>query len=149
MTHGDEHHDQADDVDVTDVADTTDTTDTADTVDAADVVDVTIERTESVTITFDDGLVCVFPVAELRASCPCATCRGLRERGEIAWPRPGRPDTIQITDANFAGAWGVSISWSDGHDTGIYAWAPLRRWWLAGRDDELTPEAPRAPETPR
>ena len=110
-------------------------------VDAADVVDVTIERTEQVTITFDDGLVCSFPVTELRAGCPCATCRGFRERGEVAWPRPGRPDTIEIVDAHFAGAWGVSISWSDGHDTGIYAWEPLRRWWLAGRAGDMVAEA--------
>ena len=52
-----------------------------------DVVDVTIERTESMTITFDDGLVCRFGVGELRAACPCATCRGFRERGGVAWPR--------------------------------------------------------------
>ncbi len=104
------------------------------------VVDVTIERSESVTITFDDGVVCAFPVEELRAACPCATCRGMRERGGIAWPRPGQPNSITIASAEFAGAWGLSISWSDGHDTGIYAWTPLRRWWLAGRDDPLTAE---------
>lgn len=120
-----------------------DSTDAADDLGTtADVVDVTIERTEHVTITFDDGLVCTFPVGELRAACPCATCRGFRERGEIAWPRPGRPTTVSITSAEFAGAWGVSIAWSDGHDTGIYAWAPLRRWWLAGRGEPLTEEAP-------
>jgi DUF971 family protein len=99
-----------------------------------DVVDVTIERTEHMTVTFADGLVCTFPVVELRAACPCATCRGFRERGEPSWPRPGRPATITIADARFSGAWGVSISWSDGHDTGIYAWSYLRRWWRAGGD---------------
>ena len=104
------------------------------------VVAVTIERTESVAVTFDDGLECTFPVAELRAACPCATCRGLRERGEVAWPRPGQLPTISIADAEFAGAWGVSISWSDGHDTGIYAWEPLRRWWLSGLEESLATE---------
>lgn len=113
-----------------------------DIVDVVDVVDVTIERAEHVMVTFGDGLVCSFGVGELRAACPCATCRGLRERGGIAWPRPGQPSTISIVDARFAGAWGVSISWSDGHDTGIYAWAPLRRWWIAGLQKPLTAEAP-------
>ena len=105
------------------------------------VIDVTIERTEYAAITFDDGLVCTFGVSELRAACPCATCRGWRERGEIAWPRAGQSDVISIRDAEFAGAWGMSISWSDGHDTGIYAWAALRRWWQAGRNEPLTEQA--------
>lgn len=97
-----------------------------------DVVDVSIERAETVTITFDDGVVCVFGVGELRAACPCATCRGLRDRGGVAWPRQGQSPSIEIRDAQFSGAWGVSISWSDGHSDGIYAWANLRRWWLTG-----------------
>ena len=101
------------------------------------VIDVTIERAESVAITFDDGLICSFTVADLRASCPCATCRGMRERGGVAWPRPGQSGEIAIRSAEFAGAWGLSVEWSDGHDTGIYAWAALRRWWLAG---EPTPD---------
>jgi DUF971 family protein len=49
---------------------------------------------------------------------------------------------VSIINAGFAGAWGLSISWSDGHDTGIYAWAPLRRWWIAGLQQPLTAEAP-------
>ena len=98
-----------------------------------DVVDVTIERTEQVAVTFEDGVVCTFPVAELRAACPCATCRGLRERGDVAWPRTGQDPSISIRDASFTGAWGISIEWSDGHDTGIYAWSYLRRWWLSVR----------------
>jgi len=99
--------------------------------------DIDIQRDRSVTITFEDGLVCTFPVDVLRAACPCATCRGLRERGEDAWPRPGSPASISIRDAALNGAWGLSIDWSDGHSTGIYAWAALRRWWDAGLDEPL------------
>ena len=106
------------------------------------VIDVTIERTEKVVITFDDGLVCTFGVAELRAACPCATCRGLREQGQPAWPRKGQAEAIEVRDARFSGAWGVSITWSDGHDTGIYAWANLRRWWLTGFQQTVTPPQP-------
>ena len=97
--------------------------------------DIDIQRDKSVTITFEDGLVCSFPVEALRAACPCATCRGMRERGDEAWPAPGAPTTISIVDAELSGAWGLSINWSDGHSTGIYAWSVLRRWWdsdLAG-----------------
>ena len=105
------------------------------------VTDVVIERARDMMVTFDDGVVCIMGVAELRAACPCATCRGFRERGDVAWPRPGQSNEIAIRDASFAGAWGISIIWSDGHDTGIYAWAPLRRWCLGGMHEPITPEA--------
>jgi DUF971 family protein len=100
----------------------------------SDVTDVTIERADSVTVTFDDGVVCTFPVGELRAACPCAACRNVRDRGDHITV----PDSIAIRDAHLAGAWGISIDWSDGHATGIYAWQNLRRWWefgLAGTVD--------------
>jgi DUF971 family protein len=103
----------------------------------AEPVDIDIVRDRSVTVTFDDGMVCEFPVDALRAACPCATCRGLREQGDVAWPRPGHPTTITIVDAQLSGAWGLSIDWSDGHSTGIYAWSVLRRWWQAGLDHAL------------
>ena len=109
------------------------------------VSDVTIRRDDDVTITYDDGAVATFGVGELRAACPCATCRGRRERGETVWPPSGGPASgtpaISIRDASFSGAWGISISWSDGHDTGIYPWSALRRWWDAGFDQPLTEEA--------
>lgn len=94
--------------------------------------DIDIQRDRSVTITFEDGAVCEFPVEALRAGCPCATCRGMRERGQDAWPRLGGPAEISIRNAELNGAWGLSIDWSDGHSTGIYAWSVLRRWWDAG-----------------
>ncbi len=101
------------------------------------ILDVAVDRTTAMTVTFDDEVVAVFPVDELRAACPCATCRGMRERGEVAWPRVGQAATISVTDAELTGAWGISIRWSDGHDTGIYAWSVLRRWWDAGLDEPM------------
>jgi DUF971 family protein len=106
-------------------------------------VDIDIVRDTAVTVTFEDGQCCVFPVPELRAVCPCASCRGWRERGEQAWPRPGMADDISILDAELSGAWGLSIDWSDGHSTGIYAWSVLRRWWDDGRQGGLTIDLPR------
>lgn len=106
-------------------------------------VDIDIVRDTAVTVTFEDGQCCVFPVLELRAVCPCASCRGWRERGEQAWPRPGMADDISILNAELSGAWGLSIDWSDGHSTGIYAWSVLRRWWDDGRQGGLTIDLPR------
>ena len=61
-------------------------------------------------------------------NCPCAECRGLRDRGEQAWPRPSSPRPLRAEDAELVGAWGLSVRWNDGHSTGIYSWDVLRAW---------------------
>ena len=110
-------------------------------------IDIDIVRDRSVTVTFADDEVAEYPVAMLRAACPCASCRGWRERGELAWPRPAIPDTVTIAHAELTGAWGLSIDWDDGHSTGIYAWSVLRDWWdrglIGGLVADPSPDEPR------
>ena len=106
-------------------------------------LDIQIDRERAVTVVFVDGLECVFPVDDLRAACPCAGCRGMRERGDTAWPRLGATSSIAVRHAELNGAWGLSIDWSDGHSTGIYSWEALRRWWDRGLAGGLTLEHPR------
>ena len=95
--------------------------------DRHDVVDVVVERSRGLTVTFADGHVAELDLMRLRLFCPCAACRSLRERGEAAWPRHGSPTRLQITTADLHGAWGVNITWNDGHSTGIYTFEQLRR----------------------
>lgn len=97
--------------------------------------DIEVDRARAVTVTFDDGHVCTFGLAELRQGCPCATCRAWRDQGQDAWPRPGSPATLSIADAELVGAWGISFTWNDGHSTGIYPWDALRRWCDEGLAD--------------
>ena len=66
---------------------------------SATVTDIQVERERAVTLTFDDGVVCEFGLVELRLSCPCASCRSFRDRGEPSWPRPGSPTALTVTDA--------------------------------------------------
>ncbi|MGY6500551.1 MAG: DUF971 domain-containing protein [Acidimicrobiales bacterium] len=94
------------------------------------VRDVTIERSEGVEVVFLDGHRCHFGLEELRRACPCASCRGARDQGRDPAPTSA---TVTIRDAQFVGAWGLSIAWSDGHGTGIYPWESLRRWSEFGR----------------
>lgn len=92
----------------------------------AEPVDIVVKRDEAVTITFADGLVAEFSIMELRLGCPCATCRSLRDRHEETWPRPGSAQPLRITDAELYGAWGLQLTWNDGHATGIYPFDSLR-----------------------
>lgn len=89
---------------------------------------IDVERERGVTVVFEDGQACAFGLEELRANCPCAACRGVRDRGESPWPRPGGPATLRIEGAELVGSWGLSLRWNDGHTTGIYPWEALRRW---------------------
>jgi len=91
-------------------------------------VDVDVKRDLGLSVTFADGYVAWFEIAELRLNCPCATCRNLRDRDEDVWPRPGSPTPLRIAEAELHGAWGVRITWNDTHATGIYPFDELRRW---------------------
>ena len=69
-----------------------------------------------------------FGLEELRRNCPCAECRGLRELGQIVGPKPRSLLKFTAVDAELIGGWGLTITWSDGHSTGIFAWSILRAW---------------------
>lgn len=105
-----------------------------------EVRDVTVDRDHAVTVVFADGAECRFGLEELRLACPCASCRGERERDRPPWPQPSSPRPLTITDAELVGAWGLGITWNDGHRTGIYPFESLRRWCEAGA--ETVPFAP-------
>jgi DUF971 family protein len=87
---------------------------------------VDVKRDEGVTIEWEDGHVSRFGLEELRLDCHCAECRGLRDQGVAVWPRPGAPEVLRVESAKLVGAYGLSIDWNDGHNTGIYSWEMLR-----------------------
>lgn len=108
--------------------------------------DITIDREAgTLTIVFGDDVVGTYDLRELRVNCPCAGCRGARDRGVAPWPPVGRDDAaLGVSDARLVGAWGLGITWTDGHEAGIFPWEGLRRWH---DDDEprLTTETGRDP----
>jgi DUF971 family protein len=95
---------------------------------AHEPANIDLDRDRGLTVTWDDGEVSRFGLEELRVNCPCAECRGLRDKGEVAWPKPSSPRPLRAENAELVGAWGLSIRWNDGHSTGIYAWDVLRAW---------------------
>jgi DUF971 family protein len=89
---------------------------------------VELDRRASLTLGWDDGTELRFGLEELRANCPCAECRGLREQGLPVWPKPQSPRPLEAVTAELVGGWGLTITWNDRHDTGIYPWSLLRAW---------------------
>jgi len=78
-----------------------------------------------VRITWQDGHESVYPARELRLHCPCAGCvdevtgRGTLIATSVA--HDIRPLTVDVV-----GRYALTIRWSDGHHTGIYAFDRLR-----------------------
>ncbi|MBK5222639.1 MAG: DUF971 domain-containing protein [Acidimicrobiia bacterium] len=96
------------------------------------VNDVTIERERCVVVEFADGHTCTFDLEEMRRACPCAGCRGDRDKGMAPWPTARSPQPLGVDGAEFVGNWGISIAWNDGHSAGIYPWSALRDWCERG-----------------
>lgn len=94
---------------------------------------IDLDRSASLRVEWADGRIATFALETLRANCPCATCRTIRDRGASAWPPTHGGGDLRAVDAELVGNWGLQITWHDGHSTGIYAWGVLRAW--AGPDD--------------
>jgi DUF971 family protein len=80
-------------------------------------------------IRWQDGVEAYIPLARLRESCPCASCQGEPDAlGRVVRPeRPVGSGSEQLRGYEFIGGYAVQLSWSDGHNTGIYSYDYLRR----------------------
>ncbi|HUG55732.1 MAG TPA: DUF971 domain-containing protein [Candidatus Limnocylindrales bacterium] len=78
-----------------------------------------------VAIEWADGHRSVYPARALRLACPCAECQeeltGRSLVADAAVPEGVRPLGIELV-----GSYALSVRWSDGHATGIYAFRSLR-----------------------
>jgi DUF971 family protein len=87
-----------------------------------------IDVTEAgeIRITWPGGTEVTIPALVLRDQCPCAGCieegtgRKLLDPATI-------PADVKPLEIKPVGNYAVQIQWSDGHGSGIYTWALLRR----------------------
>ena len=99
-----------------------------------------LKKDERLEIDWADGEKCVYTVAYLRAMCPCAVCRTVREGQDPhrIEPRPAaKKPLLTILPGNYAkplsalsaeivGNYALRIDWSDQHGSGIYSFQYLR-----------------------
>jgi DUF971 family protein len=87
-------------------------------------------RDQHLRIDWADGTQSTYPIPLLRRLCPCAGCRALRaeqKRSRLTVLTGGqRQGPLTATDAALVGNYALRISFSDGHDTGIYSFDYLR-----------------------
>ena len=92
-----------------------------------DVIEPSIER-RSIEITWLDGHHSTFDFEFLRWQCPCAICRGEGGvPGVLATTESLTAQQTTLVDVGPTGNYAMSITWDDGHSTGIYSWDYLRR----------------------
>jgi DUF971 family protein len=88
-----------------------------------------IDEAGRLAIDWSDGHRRTYGVRELRDACPCASCREKRAKpvDPLAIPMLGPiPQAVKITAMQPLGNYAYSITFSDGHDTGIYTFEFLR-----------------------
>lgn len=76
-----------------------------------------------------DGHRSVYPLFGLRKNCPCVACRGGHsEMGQFEMKLffMDPPERVEVLDLETVGNHALRISWSDGHNTGMYRWDLLR-----------------------
>ncbi|MCH7872917.1 MAG: DUF971 domain-containing protein [Planctomycetes bacterium] len=85
-------------------------------------------KEQRLSIDWSDGAHSEFALAQLRAQCPCATCRTDREEANKNPLRILRSDPtgIRVTSAKLVGNYAIQFVWSDGHSTGIFDFRFLR-----------------------
>ena len=61
----------------------------------------------------------------LRCACACASCVD-EMSGRKVLDDASVPADVKIVEMHPVGNYGISVLWSDGHDTGIFTWEKLR-----------------------
>jgi len=76
-----------------------------------------------------DGAESLFPLEFLRRQCPCAACGGEPDvMGNVARPKNEySARSFDLASWQTVGGYAIQPKWGDGHSTGIYSYAYLRR----------------------
>lgn len=82
-------------------------------------------------ITWSDGQRRLYTIRGLREACPCATCNEKRRQPKDPFALPTlkqvQTEPLKIVTMQPMGNYAYSIAFSDGHDTGIFAFDLLRQ----------------------
>jgi DUF971 family protein len=89
---------------------------------------IAISKSKGIKIDWKDQHHSQYPLAYLRDECPCATCTEPQKSnysGSELFPM--YKPVLRMLDVEPIGSYAVRISWSDGHNTGIYSFDHFRR----------------------
>jgi DUF971 family protein len=85
---------------------------------------------QELAVKWDDGGESFIPLEKLRRRCPCAACQGERDILGQVYKNPERKLSVAAFDLKKIlqiGGYAIQPVWADGHATGIYSVAYLKR----------------------
>ena len=89
---------------------------------APEPVEIRHERSaRRVVVSWEDGHVSVFALDYLRSWCPCASCQGHAPVAKYL-----SLEGQELVHLDGVGNYAISLTWKDGHSTGIYPFRLLR-----------------------
>ena len=92
----------------------------------AEPVQIIEESDSELTISWSDDSETHYLAANLRRSCPCAMCVN-EWTGEKILSDESVSDNVHFTHISIVGRYALNFHFSDGHETGIYSFAMLKR----------------------
>ena len=80
-------------------------------------------------IAWKDGVESYLELERFRRACPCALCGGEPDvLGNISRPDVSyTPASFELVGWQVIGGYAIQPRWADGHETGLYSFAYLRR----------------------
>jgi ATP-binding protein involved in chromosome partitioning len=90
-----------------------------------------LRDTRTLSVLWEDGQRNDFDVRDLRLACRCAVCVEEMSGRPLLDPKSVRPDVTPRTITS-VGNYAITISWNDGHSTGIYSFEHLRAFGERG-----------------
>jgi DUF971 family protein len=91
---------------------------------------IKLQKDELLHVEWSDGRVDQWTIAQLRGKCPCAMCKENRQeqkKNRLAVISGNSFDgQLIVTSAKPVGNYAIHLTFSDGHDTGIFSFQYLR-----------------------
>jgi len=103
-----------------------------------------LKKDRGLTVEWADGSTSYYSIAYLRRMSPSADQRELLKEMQsnpltvLPAKTPARGSVLVADSAELVGNYALRISFSDGHDTGIFSWAYLRSIDPALKQDRAT-----------
>jgi DUF971 family protein len=90
-------------------------------------VQIKIIEKKNLFIKWNDESESVISLGKLRKLCPCATCLTEREKQSKTYIPLMMDNQLKVASINEVGSYAISITWKDGHNTGIYEYPYLKK----------------------
>ena len=80
-------------------------------------------------LAWNDGEESYLLMELLRRSCPCAACQGEPDAlGRVVRPEVNLQErSFELSRFEIVGGYALQLFWADGHNSGIYSYAYLRK----------------------